>query len=328
MKFIYYSDIKIFSKRVVRYIVRKYKLLCDSTVNRSIGVIYMLHRVTDIDNSKFLSNEELKVSPKFLEEYIISVKDQYDFISIDDLIIYNKERRKFKKPFIIFTIDDGYKDNYTKAYPIFKKYNIPFVIYLATDLIDNDKPYLWWYYLEQIITNHNTIELSTGEVYNCFHYDDKLHVFDKLRRRVLDLPSNNSESLFRSLFVKYNSELSVNYSELMLNWEEIKLMIKDPLCTIGAHTKSHCRLSLLSTDELNNEILQSKEIIENHIDKKVEHFSYPYGSQVDISSEIFAKISEFNFKSAVVSFGGNIRRFTKSTFALPRVMLKEDIIVK
>ena len=234
----------LFTKRVKRFFLRKCKAAFDLIVNKPIGVIYMLHRVADIDNNKFLCNEELKVSPRFLEEFILSIKDQYEFISIDELSSYKIRTNKHKKPFVIFTIDDGYKDNFTYAYPIFEKYNVPFTVYLATDLIDSPKPYLWWYYLEDIIANNDFVELSTGDFFECSKYDDKLRVFKELRNWVLDFPNNNSEILFRSVFEKYHEELSVDYSKLMLKWTEIIEMSKNPICTIGAHTKSHCRLSL------------------------------------------------------------------------------------
>jgi peptidoglycan/xylan/chitin deacetylase (PgdA/CDA1 family) len=314
-----------FILRVRRFTVKRIKSFFNYTINRPVGTIYMLHRVADIDKKKFPVNEELKVSPEYLEKFIISRKDLYDFISINDLINYKLNKIKFNKPFIIFTIDDGYKDNYTLAYPIFKKYNIPFIIYLATDLINNDKPFLWWYYLEEIIANHNVVELATGDVYNCSGYFDKLQLFNELRPKILDLAGTDFEALFMSLFNKYPEELSKNYSELILSWEDILEMSKDPLCTIGSHSKSHRRLSLLSQYELTSEISGSKEIIESNIPKKVVHFSYPYGSLSDINDDIYFKASESEFISGVISFGGNVRKYTKNLFALPRTMVKEDL---
>jgi peptidoglycan/xylan/chitin deacetylase (PgdA/CDA1 family) len=39
------------------------------------------------------------------------------------------------KKSVLITIDDGYEDNYLYIYPILKKYNIPFSIFLATNFI-------------------------------------------------------------------------------------------------------------------------------------------------------------------------------------------------
>lgn len=37
---------------------------------------------------------------------------------------------------MVFTMDDGYKDNYTNALPIFKKYNVPYTIFVTTNFPD------------------------------------------------------------------------------------------------------------------------------------------------------------------------------------------------
>ena len=55
---------------------------------------------------------------------------------------------------IVFTLDDGYLDNYTNALPIFIKYNVPFTIYITTSFPDH-KFTMWWYALEDIILNSN-----------------------------------------------------------------------------------------------------------------------------------------------------------------------------
>jgi peptidoglycan/xylan/chitin deacetylase (PgdA/CDA1 family)/glycosyltransferase involved in cell wall biosynthesis len=47
---------------------------------------------------------------------------------------------------------------------------------------------------------------------------------------------------------------------------------------IGAHTVSHCDLTNLSNDKAMDEILTSKEILEEKLDTKIISFAYPYGN--------------------------------------------------
>ena len=47
----------------------------------------------------------------------------------------------------------------------------------------------------------------------------------------------------------------------------------------------HQNLKILNKDELYEEIYKSKKILENNLNKKIEHFSIPFGTKNAFSSE-------------------------------------------
>ena len=49
------------------------------------GTVYMLHRVCPHDPNALYPNENLKISPDFLEKFILKKQKKYDFISLDSL---------------------------------------------------------------------------------------------------------------------------------------------------------------------------------------------------------------------------------------------------
>ena len=82
-------------------------------------------------------------------------KLDYEIISLDQLyerLLHNS----IEKPFVCFTFDDGYVDNYEIAYPVLKKHNIPFAIYVTTSFPDNTA-ILWWYILEDLVLKSKVI---------------------------------------------------------------------------------------------------------------------------------------------------------------------------
>jgi len=86
-----------------------------------IATIFMLHRVDNIDSSKLAPNENMKVSPVFLEKFITILKSEgYEFISLNELYEILLKGYKVKRKSVL-TFDDGYKDNFLNAYPILKK---------------------------------------------------------------------------------------------------------------------------------------------------------------------------------------------------------------
>src|SRR5947208_11836510 len=87
------------------------------------GVILMLHQVTPEQPRDFEPNGILKVTPDFLDGVIHEVcAAGFEIIALDD-VKSRLQGASGQKPFAVFTLDDGYKDNRDFAYPVFKRHN-------------------------------------------------------------------------------------------------------------------------------------------------------------------------------------------------------------
>jgi len=299
---------KIFSRLYLKYF------------NKPTGIIYMLHRVCPFESEKLAPNENMKITPEFLDSFILQNKEKYEFVSLDEVELIFKRKRKYKKPFIAFTLDDGYLDNYLNAFPIFSKHNVPFSVYIATDFPDK-KAILWWYQLEDIIINNNQIHLSNGEIFDCKTIDTKIDAFMQIRKIILELPTLGFQKKFELLFSNYELNLKQYILNLALSWEQINEMSKNPLCTIGAHTITHRRLSQLNEEELVTEIVESKKLIEKKTGKRVLHFSYPFGTSFEVNDKVVDNVKLAGFRTSTFAEGGIIRKHDKDTFRLKRIML-------
>ena len=88
--------------------------------------ILMLHTVNDRPDLNPLG--VLSVSAKGLDSYLKMFKKwKYQMISMDDLL---NRRYDEKKPYVVLTFDDGYKDNLTVALPVLKKYGARATIFV------------------------------------------------------------------------------------------------------------------------------------------------------------------------------------------------------
>lgn len=113
-----------------------------------LGRILMLHRVVE-HRSDAPSQRELEVTPDFLEKTILDYRQKgYTFISIDELSsLLTTHYSLSTKKNICLTFDDGYQDNHDIAYPLLKRLEVPFAVYVTTGFIDNRLP-MWWYRCE------------------------------------------------------------------------------------------------------------------------------------------------------------------------------------
>ena len=259
--------------RVKRKFIHLFQHLYRQLFHRRYGEILMLHRVVE-NRSLLEDNCRLEVTPAFLEKTILKYIDAgYQLVSLDEVQQQLESRKSNKQKFVCFTLDDGYADNYKLAYPVFKKHNCPFAIYVATDFPDK-KALLWHYHLQDILLVNEKVQFN-GVEYDCSDLKKKNHAFRKIRSQLFTSDSEKNLTVLKQFF-KENANV-IQHDVNAVNWEQISELASDPLCTIGAHTVSHIAISMLNDEEVKNELMNGKKIIENRIKKPVKHFSYPFG---------------------------------------------------
>jgi len=282
--------------------------------------IIMLHRVCPQSREIDDPTSQMEISPEFLENFILKKKKQgWNFISLDYLYENFDKCAKYRKN-IVFTLDDGFKDNYSFAYPVFKKHNVPFTIYV-TNCYPNNIAKLWWYDFIDIIETNKEISFDfKGEIISidCDNIDS---AFNNLRTFYLALDQESKDIVYAELKSKYGFN---DYTNLLMTWNDVKTLSKDPLCTIGAHTLTHTNLKVLRNDELYREIYFSKKELEEKINKKIEHFSFPYGGKNEASIREIECASKIGFKTCTTTRPGNIHIEHKEFLnMLPRLSISE-----
>jgi len=93
----------------------------------------MYHSIAD--NSEFFS-----VSASDFEKQVAYLsKNKYKIISALKLVEFLKNKDKIPPKTIVITFDDGYEDNYLKAFPILEKYGFSASIFVTTGSIGSQR---------------------------------------------------------------------------------------------------------------------------------------------------------------------------------------------
>lgn len=110
--------------------------------------------------------------------------------------------------------------------------------------------------------------------------------------------------------------------EIVLTDDQLLELVESPLVRIGNHTRTHARLSGIDDDdELRDEIVRSKEILEDEYGVNVDAFSYPYGAHHRRSREIVEAHHEFSFMISPFL----IEPGCEETHRLPRICAHERL---
>src|SRR5262245_19997691 len=115
-----------------------------------VGVLLTLHQVRPPRPDRFQPNRLLEITPGFLEHVVGELRrSRVDIVSLDEMY-FRMVEGDFRRRFVCLTFDDGYRDTLQWAYPILRRYNIPFAVFVATSFPDRFGE-LWWLALEAVI---------------------------------------------------------------------------------------------------------------------------------------------------------------------------------
>lgn len=220
-------------------------------------------------------------------------------------------RREPAKPLCAVTFDDGYRNNYTNAFPVLRERGIPAALFVTTGFVDSRSP-LWVDRLEYAI-NH-----TPGSIRERIARDEK----ERARLKTLSAEARRAalDEFVRTTGAELGRELDDHPDYAPLSWDEIREMSRSGIA-IGAHTVTHPILSREANGVQSREIVESAERIRAEVGECT-HFAYPNGQPGDWDDASVAAIKEAGFAAAWTTEMRRVRPAReRDVFALPRIAL-------
>lgn len=295
--------------------------------------IFLYHGVVSAEKNDGIGNYRNKhILLENFEKQIEVLRLNFKIVSIGELTRVVKSDPKSARGMVAITFDDGYRNVFKNAWPVLKKHRLPFSIFLPTDFIEKREP-LWVDRLEYAIDKSKANIIDTnitknGEriSYDVSTKDNKIYADTQIREYAKSLPNNEREALINDIVKQSGIELreSIDSDEIYapLDWQDVKEMLDSGLLTAGSHTKSHAIVSRISKDEFQEEISESKRIIEKNLNVSCEWFAYPNGKNKDFSADLFDILEQSGFKGALTTEMGFVGE-NFDFFAIPRIALDE-----
>jgi len=290
------------------------------------GVILMYHRVV-------LNTEEhgvplqpgMYVLEHTFERQVRFLKERFHVVSLPEMVAILR-LGKDMSGYCAITFDDGWRDNFTNAYPILKKHDMPATVFLATDYIDTDK----WFWPEEVswcVSQYHdkgmipaladTTRIGQLHQYGSCPIDKKFLIHTVIERLKEYSPADRDEVL-RVLKASFPGRVR---ERLLMSWEEANSMFDSGLISFASHTAGHEMLDQIDKEKVHRELESSKKSLKDMLGIDSPIFAYPNGRMTD---EAVSKLEELNYTAAVTTQRGYVLGGT-SLFGIPRIGIHEDV---
>jgi len=291
---------------------------------RGMGAIFTLHHVRPAATKAFNPTAHLTITPEFLDASITKLKaDGHIPVALEDLPAFLANPNQ-AGPAMVFTLDDGYRDNDMHARPVFEKHGVPYTVFISGGFVDRTHS-IWWETAEQLINQVDefTFDYGRGDVsLPTRTLVEKYAAFDRLHKT---FACAEQESIAAKLDAQARAAgicpTSIVDREVM-DENELRRLAATPLASLGAHTIGHLNLAHLPPEQMRSEITRSSERVAEITGEMPQTLAYPYGDKCAAGPREYQAAEELGFKLAVTTNPGVLhRKDLRKLFALHRISL-------
>jgi peptidoglycan/xylan/chitin deacetylase (PgdA/CDA1 family) len=283
-------------------------------IHRRQIVILMVHGVMDDHDKMSWKPLRPRLSPARLEEYLKVLSRRYRFVSLMDAVDMLEGRRPLQPYSMVLTFDDGYRNNFTHALPILRRYHAPATFFVPTGFLNSPRPF-WFdrmgYVLQQAKVGDREVRIGSLVMRIDGRSGETLQEsFRRFRRAAKKQNMPDAEFLrdMEGLAAQLESESGHALADIqqdddwsaILTWEQARQAGQNGV-TIGSHTVDHVRLGFEGSDTARTQLSLSKRDIETHAGTPCLSLCYPDGNY---TVETTALARECGYRCAVTTEEG------------------------
>jgi peptidoglycan/xylan/chitin deacetylase (PgdA/CDA1 family) len=258
---------------------------------------------------------------------------RYHPLSLSESLSILRDGKPFPDHSVVLTIDDGYGDFFTSAFPVLEARRIPAIMFLTTDFLDR-RAWLWTdqveYAVRQTLVREVEIPVAGHPVPLRLHLHseaERTSALHTLKEALKAAPNRARVAVLAELprFLRIDFPADPPAGRTPLAWDQVRAMARSGLIEFGGHTCSHPILSRLEDrQELEHEIGGCRARIEQELQRPATHFCYPNGRPEDIGPAVVEATRQAGYQSAVSLVPG-LNTTGADAFMLRRIGVNPDV---
>ncbi len=269
------------------------------------------------------------VSTDNFDKQIRFLKKKYDVISLSEA--HHLMQDKWQKgSYAVITFDDGFRNNYTDAYPVLKNNKVPATFYVCTNYIAQNKM-LWTEVVTALLTftkkDQIQLNLKKPEIFTLNSMKDVEKTSLKIRRYLKTSTISEKNRILKELQKQCDDVINPLEQDAdryrFMNWNEVREMADNNM-EIGSHTENHILLNMADAETTFKELKNSKATLERELKRTCLHFSYPNGGAENYSQEHIWQLRQLGYHSAATQIKGFNNKDT-DVFQIRRINISRDM---
>jgi len=243
-------------------------------------------------------------------------------ISLEEFLCAGEQNQGDSRPRCLLTFDDGWRDNYTRAYPILRKFNSSATIFLVTEMVGTTGGF-WVERLRNTWKNPSERRRMipvVAERLASRNGGPEINLEDVVEY-LKHLPAQERNGLLERLLPSPETEEAANDLDRMMTWEEAAELARNGV-ELGAHTATHPILTHEDNATVCHELTTCKETLEEKLARPARAFAYPNGNW---NEGVRAQVERAGFQCAFTTR----RRWYcpgDDPFTIPRFIIHEKKI--
>jgi peptidoglycan/xylan/chitin deacetylase (PgdA/CDA1 family) len=235
------------------------------------------------------------------------LKSHFDVVSLS-VAVEALRTGSINRPTAVITLDDGYQNNYSVAYPILREFRLPATVFITTGFI-NTNDTLWSLRLNLSLADTKQTTLSwSGKALDLSDTSSKIKANVMIRKSLESLPRPELMSRLSKIIELLGEDpirpIEIDSPFRMLTARAVREMSQSGLVEFGAHTHTHPILARLSAEECKNEIELSIKRVAEITGRSCRFFAYPFGGREDYSQDAVDILRNLGIRAAVTTLSG------------------------
>ncbi len=268
-------------------------LLARRAHRRELSIL-MLHGFAEGEQQPFENMDHKHLEAAKWRAFAEWIAARHRVLPLSEAVMCLEQGKSLPDHALCVTMDDGFRSCAEIAFPMLERLQMPAMIYLETDFVDQKKP-IW-------VDRVSYSLVGAGKKYaelRAMKNELKKQPQDDIERQVIGLEQQTGFALPPRV-----DDPALPATQRSLDWEQIARMRSSGLVEFGSHTVSHRILGRCSREVAMMELRESKRIIEERLGGVCDHFCYPNGSPGDFTAETESMVREAGYRSSVTTVGG------------------------